>query len=231
MNKYLSIILVAPQMGENIGAAARAMKNFDFTDLRIISPRDGWPNIKAENMAVGAIDIIQNAKIFNDLDDAIQDLEYLYATSAVRRDMNKEHILSKDLNSDYPLESKVGIMFGRENCGLTNQEISRANKIITIDTGNFSSLNIAQSIVIICYELFNKIDRTDLTKSQKLATKIEVNHFFEHLLRELDKRNFFKIPEKRMQMIQNIKNIFTRNKLSSSEVQTLRGIINKLTSK
>ena len=231
MNKYLSIILVAPQMGENIGAAARAMKNFNVTDLRIVSPRDGWPNIKAENMAVGAVDIIQNARIYNNIEDATQDLEYLYATSSAKRDMNKEHVLSKDLSFDYPLGSKVGILFGRENCGLTNQEISWANKIITIDTGQFSSMNIAQSIVIICYELFNRIDRDDLTNSQKLATKIELNHFFEHLLSELDTKNFFKIQEKKAQMVQNIKNIFTRNRLSSSELQTLRGIITKLTLK
>ena len=232
MNKYLSIILVAPQMGENIGAVARAMKNFDVRDLRIVAPRDGWPNEKAENMAVGAVDIIKDAKIYGNLEDAIKDLEYLYATSATKRDINKEHVLSKNLKLDYPVGSKAGIMFGRENCGLTNNEISYANKIITIDTGEFSSLNIAQSIVIICYELFNKIDRVDLVNNQKLATKLELEYFFDHLFIELDKKNFFKISKKKTLMVQNIKNIFTRiDKLSSSELQTLRGIMSKLTRK
>ena len=229
MDKYLSIILVSPQMGENIGATARAMKNFDISDLRIVTPRDGWPNTKAENMAVGAVDIIKNAKIYDDIESSIQDIEYLYATSSVARDMNKDHVLSKNLKLDYPVGRKVGIMFGRENCGLTNKEISWANKIITIDTGNFSSMNISQSIVIICYELFKRIDRMDLINTQKLATKLEFNHFFDHLFTELDSKNFFKILEKKPQMIQNIKNIFTRiDKLSSSELQTLRGIITKL---
>jgi len=228
--KNLSIILVAPQMGENIGAAARAMKNFDITDLRIVAPRDNWPNEKAQSMAVGAIDVVMNAAIYDSIEDSIKDLEYLYATSATKRDMNKDHVLSKNLMMDYPIDTKVGIMFGRENCGLTNQEISLSNKIITIDTGDFSSMNIAQSIVIVCYELFASINRTDLSNTQDLATKIEMDYFLNHLFTELSNKNFFKIPEKKLQMIQNIRNIFTRiDKLSKTELQTLRGIIRNLT--
>ena len=161
------IILVAPQMGENIGATARAMKNFGLTNLRIVAPRDGWPNDKASSVAVAAIDILAKAKIYDDLASSIADLEYVYATTSVPRDMNKSYLLSKELPDHYPTQLKVGIMFGRENCGLTNQEITIANKIITIDTDhNFSSLNIAQAVIIICYELFKSQERTDLVNTQ-----------------------------------------------------------------
>ena len=122
--RNISIILVAPQMGENIGAAARAIKNFAITDLRIVNPRDGWPNEKAKNMSVGAIEIIENAKIYNSVPDSIEDLEYVYAASAAPRDMNIDYALSRDLNSDISGYKHLGIMFGRESSGLSNQEIS-----------------------------------------------------------------------------------------------------------
>ena len=225
------IILVAPQMGENIGAAARAMKNFGINELRIVCPRDGWPNEKAESTAVGAIDVVQNAKVYDKLEKAIADLEYLYATTATPRSMNKDYILSKDLSADYVLRVKTGIMFGRENCGLNNHEITLANKIITIDTTDFNSLNIAQAIAIVCYELFKNKITVDLNTQEELATHGELDYFFEHLFSELDKVNFFKVLKKKARMISNIKNIFTRiEKLSKHELQTLRGIIKGLSS-
>lgn len=228
------IILVAPQMGENIGATARAMKNFNIFQLRIVSPRDGWPNERARNMAVSAVDIIDNATIYDNLEHCIADIEYLYATSSTMRNMNKNYIASNNLSEDYPYNLKVGIMFGRENCGLQNKEITYANKIININTGNFSSLNIAQSVVIIGYELFS-ISQTlpinNLANEQKLALKGELDYFFEHLFTELHNKNFFKLPEKTPGMKQNIRNIFTRiDKLSKTELQTLRGIISTLSS-
>lgn len=224
------IILVAPQLGENIGAAARAMKNFDLEEMRIINPRDGWPNPKADSMSVGAIDIIQKAKIYNNLPEAIKDLEYLYATTGQMRDMNKNYVTAKDLANKYPRKIKTGIMFGRENCGLTNEEISYANSILTIETTpEFSSLNIAHSVAVIGHSLFESQNRTDLSNEQKLCTMEELEYFFEHLFTELDKRNFFKIPEKYPQMSQNIRNLFMRvDKLSHNEMQTLRGIVSCL---
>jgi tRNA/rRNA methyltransferase len=224
------IILVAPQMGENIGATARAMKNFNVSELRIVSPRDGWPSKQAISMAVSAVNILDNAKIYDDLADCIKDIDYLYATSSASRNMNKDYVLSKNLAQDYPLGLKVGIMFGRENSGLKNSEIIHANKIINIHTGDFSSLNIAQSVIIICYELFHdKLLKATISNEQILASRGELGYFFEHLFSELDQKNFFKVPEKKNHMTQNIINIFTRiDKLSSSELQTLRGIITNL---
>lgn len=229
----ISIILVEPQMGENIGASARCMKNFGITDLRIVNPRDGWPNPKAQSMSVGAIDIIQKAKVFDSLKNAIADLEYVYAATAAPRDLNKEYVLSRDLPKEIKSKNNVGIMFGRESSGLNNEEISYANKIVTIDTvKDFSSLNIAHSVAVIAYDIFQSYNqnRDDLTSDQELAKNIEVQYFYDHLFEALDERNFFRMDEKKILMSQKIRNIFGRiDNLSTSELQTLRGIITVLT--
>lgn len=229
----ISIILVAPQMGENIGAVARAMKNFDIYDLRIVDPRDGWPNEKAVSMSVGAADLIANARIFGSVIDAISDLSYVYAATATPRDMNKEYVFSRDLKEDIPKIGKVGIMFGRENCGLNNQEISYANKIITIDTNlSFSSLNIAHSVAVICYELFQARMQSRPYVQPTLAGNDELEYFYEHLFNSLEERKFFRVPEKREKMSLKIRNIFARiDNLSKTELQTLRGIITVLSGK
>lgn len=230
MNVYPIIILVHPQLGENIGACARAMKNFGFYNLRIVEPRDGWPNEKAISASVGAKDIIENAVIYPNLEKATNDLEILFATTGVKRGMNKDYVLTKNLAAEFPFEAKTGIMFGKENWGLSNEEVALANKIITIDTDpNFTSLNLAQAVLIVCYELFQKIERDDLSNMQSLATKQEFNYMLEHMFSALDKTDFFKLPDKREHMTRNIQNIFTRiDKLSHNEVQTLRGIISSL---
>ncbi len=224
-----AIILVSPQMGENIGACARAMKNFGCMDLRIVAPRDGWPNDRAEAVAVGAVDIIHNAKIYQTLKEGIADLEYLYATTAQSRDMNKSFTTLKHLPSSYPKDSKVGIMFGRESSGLTNNEVSLANKIITIDTTEFSSLNIAQAVSLVCYKLFEMEARTEIQNEQRLCSKEDMQYFFDHLFAELERTRFFKTPERSVYMKQSIINIFNRvDKLSHNDVQTLRGVVANL---
>lgn len=226
-SKYPVIILSHPQMGENIGACARAMKNFGLTSLRIINPRDGWPNQKSISNAVGAANIIENAEIYNSIEEAISDLEFIYGTTATKRDMNKNHILSKNLSDNFNSEVKTGIIFGRESSGLTNNEISVCNKIITIDTDKeFSSLNIAQAVLLISYEIFKPIDRTDLQNNQNLATKEELQYFFNHIFTLLENKNFFKVDEKKEIMQRNIINLFSRiDNLSKTEIQTLRGIL------
>ncbi|MDG1436241.1 MAG: RNA methyltransferase [Rickettsiaceae bacterium] len=231
----ISIILVEPQMGENIGATARAMKNFGLVDLRLVSPRDGWPNEKAESMSVGAIDIIENAKLYPTIQEAVSDLEYVYAATAAPRDMNKKYVLSRDISNDMPSCASVGIMFGRESCGLNNKEISFANKILTIDTDvNFSSLNIAHSVAVICYELFQKKkqERGDLQNIQKIATQGDLEYFYQHLFEELDEKKFFRVPEKREHMALKIRNLFAKiDHLSQTELQILRGIVTVLSNK
>jgi tRNA/rRNA methyltransferase len=231
---------VAPQLGENIGASARAMKNFGITDLRIVNPRDGWPNSKAINMSVGASDVIHNAKIFSDIKSAIYDLELVYAATAAARDMNKESVLSRDISTDLVRDNadKIGFLFGRENSGLNNEEISYAHKILTIDTvKDFTSLNIAHAVAIICYQLFQNLGKntSDLSKIN-YATKdpkpqlSEVENFYDHLFDKLESKNFFRTSEKKNHMSQKIRNLFSRiDNLSKSELQTLRGMITVLT--
>lgn len=227
------IILVAPQMGENIGAAARAMKNFGLQNLRIVNPRDGWPNEKAVSMSVGAADLITNAKIFDSIPEAISDLSYVYGATAKPRDMNKEYVFSRNLKDDMPSGSKIGIMFGRENSGLNNQELSYANKIVTIDTNpEMSSLNLAHSVAVIACELFQSQMSTKPYAEQILATNEELEYFYTHLFDLLEERKFFRLPKKRERMSLKIRNIFARiPNLSQSELQTLRGIMTVLSQK
>lgn len=230
--RNISIILVEPQMGENIGATARAMKNFAIADLRIVNPRDGWPNEKAKSMSVGAIEIIENAKIYDSVRESIEDLEYVYAASAVPRDMNVNYVLSRDLDNDMSGYKRLGIMFGRESSGLSNQEISYANKVVTIDTDvNFSSLNIAHAVAVICYEIFQKTNqrRDDLSNFPDLASHSDLDYFYDHLFSVLDKKSFFRTKDKKEHMSLKIRNLFNRiERLSKQEVQTLRGIITTL---
>lgn len=229
----IAIILVSPQMGENIGASARAMKNFGITDLRIVAPRDGWPNDKARANAALAVDVIDSAKIYDDLKSAVKDLEYLYATSSQVRSMNKDYITTTALEADCDRSMSVGIIFGRESTGLTNEEISIADKIILIDTDpSCSSLNLSQAVLLVCYELFQGANRSDIKNIQDLARKQDLLYFLDHLFTELDSTYFFKTPEKRKNMVLNITNIFSRiDKLSHNEVQTLRGIVSSLAKK
>lgn len=226
------IILVNPQLGENIGFVARTMSNFDFTELRIVNPRDGWPNKAAESTAVKAINIIKSAKIFSSFEESVSDLEFLYAASARSRDFNKEYINSKNLKSEIEnsniRSSKIGILFGAEKSGLDNETISYANKILYIPTSaNSPSINIAISVGVLCYELSDIMQNK--YQNQELAPQKEILNLFSHLEKMLDKTNFYKVPEKREKMLQNIRNIFKRiHNLTSSEINTLIGMIKAL---
>jgi tRNA/rRNA methyltransferase len=219
-----SIILVEPQMGENIGATARAMKNFGINDLRVVNPRDGWPNHKAIEMSVGAVDVVESAKIYQNLNSSLSGVSKLYALTARRRDMNKPHLYLHEI-TEIPANS--AFMFGRESSGLSNNEISMADCIVSIDTDpHFTSLNIAQSVILVCYQIFKSRSSDEIVED--LCDKEHLVYFLDSLISMLDKRNFFKVEEKRATMLCNIRNIFTRNNLSPNELQTLIGIIKKL---
>lgn len=222
-----AIILVEPQMGENIGAAARIMYNFGFNDLRIVNPRDGWQGTnvydKAHEMSAHADWIIEKAKLFDSTEAAIADLEYVYAASARPRDMTKEVITPREIE----LKGKTGFMFGRESNGLTNEQIMLANKIITIPVNpEYSSINISMSVGIICYEA----SQQSLQKPEfEMATKADIDSLIKHFETELDKTDFFSVPRKKPGMMLNFSNIFTRSNLTAQEVRTLRGVIRALT--
>ncbi|MFL5259412.1 MAG: RNA methyltransferase [Hyphomicrobiales bacterium] len=244
-----AVVLVNPQLGENIGTAARAMANFGLRELRLVDPRDGWPNEKAKSAASGADWIVDEASVFETLDRALRDLNYVYATTARPRGMVKEVVTPEQAASDMRARlgggQRVGVLFGRERWGLSNDEVARADVIITAPVDpSFASLNIAQAVLLVGYEWYKEDARTLGQATPELpalggpglqlgdsrpATKEELNGFFQHLERELDDAGFYKTPEKRPGMVRNIRNLFTRSELSEQEVRSLRGIVASLT--
>ncbi|MDZ4740565.1 MAG: RNA methyltransferase [Alphaproteobacteria bacterium] len=234
------IILSHPQMGENIGATARAMLNFGLTELRIVNPRDGWPNAKAEAMAVGAITVLESARIFATMEEAVGDLGLVFATTGRDRLMAKRTATPDEavveLAAEFARKQKCGVMFGAERTGLTNEELVLADAILTVPTNpKFASLNLAQSVAVVGYEWFKAThDRPDFKvptkyRRAKLANKEDMIGFFEHLERELDRTEFLFPPAKRPAMVQNLRNMWHRAELTYQEVQTLRGVIRSLT--
>ena len=235
-----AIILSHPQLGENIGAAARVMLNFGLTDLRLVNPRDGWPNEKANVMAVGAIDILRNARLFERTEDAVADLGLILATTGRDRLMSKRVVTPDDAVAELAAEVKelrpCGVLFGAERTGLTNEEVILSDAILTVPTNPaFMSLNLAQSVAVLAYEWWKhtqeKPDFKVPTKFRRtrLANKEYLIGFFEHIEHELDRTEFLFPPAKREGMVQNLRNMWHRAELTYQEVQTLRGIVRALT--
>lgn len=231
----IAIILDRPQMGENIGAAARVMKNFGLTDLRLVNPRDGWPNKKAEDMSANAIDIIQKSQVFESFEEAIGDRNIIYATTSASRDMEKISITPKIMSEEIyaAKEQKIGVVFGCERTGLENREISFCNKIVYIPVdAAYNSMNLAQAICVICYEIFQKTADDSIknlqNSSSETADKNEINALFNFLENELENANFFQVAEKKPKMMVNIRNMFSRISFSGQELRTFRGILNAL---
>ena len=225
------IILFEPQLEENIGASARAMLNFNFHNIRII--KKGWkPSKVTFKNSAKADEILKNAKIFKNLEYAINDLHYVFATSNRKRDLNTDVVNLKKgakIINNYK-NFKVGILFGPERSGLTNEAISLSDKIIEIPLNkNFKSLNLAQSVLLVVYELFNlNLCKINSVKKKKTKKK-ELLIFFKVLQNYLEKVNFFKVKEKKKIMMRNIKTIFNRAELTKKEVKILLGIIKNLT--
>ncbi len=243
------IILADPQLGENIGTSARAMANFGLDELRIIRPRDGWPNDYAYKAASGADWVIEGAAVFEGDEDALEDLHYVYAATARPRDMVKPVITPEQAGEDMRTRisngQKVGILFGRERAGLSNDQISLADMIITAPVNPaFASLNLGQAVLLVAYEWFKRGEFTLGDGRRELgphdapglkmpgtwpATKKELVGFFEHLETELDASGFLLPIEKRPAMVRNIRNMFQRTAPTEQDVRTLRGIVSSLT--
>lgn len=231
------VILVEPQMGENIGGAARAMANFGLSELRLVKPRDGWPNEKAAANASRALHVIQSVAVFDRLEDAVADLNFVYATTARDRDITKEvrgpvHA-GRHLRALEGQGARSGILFGRERWGLNNDEIALADEILTLPVvPEFASLNIAQAVLVVAYEWRKAGDGADdaglpfgMADRSPPATKAELMHLFEHLETSLEERNFFRPAEKKEVMIRNLRAIFQRMQMTAQEVRTMRGVI------
>ena len=226
-------ILVRPQMGENIGSVARAIKNFNIKYLRIVNPRCNWPSQKALATSVGAKDILKSAKIYNSIEKAIGDLDIIFASTSRIRKVNKKIISILDFKKKVEKKRKIGILFGPEASGLSNDEISYANYLVKIPTNKkFSSLNLSHSVIIFCFELFQYFSNKKViyksTYKSSVAKKSEVNKFLSFIINKLDKRGFLQPDHKRKSMIRNINNIFHRLNLSEQEMRILLGIFSTL---
>jgi len=229
-----AIILVEPQLGENIGMAARAMGNFALSRLRIVNPRDGWPNIAASRAAAGADHILERAKLFDTVEQAVTDLDLLFATTARAHDQAKPvmapEAAAREITGHIAGGGGAGILFGRERWGLTNDEVARANRIITFPVNpGFASLNLAQAVLLIGYEWFKLSTQGELPfampERSERASQHQMDAFFENLVRELDRVEFLRPAEKRDTMLVNLRNIFLRMEPTKQDMHTLHGVI------
>ena len=231
--KNIYFILARPQLGENIGSVARAIKNFNITKLRIVNPRCVWPNQRALATSVGAKDVLKKTKLYDSIDKSIADLDLVFASTSRIRKVNKKIISIYDINKKINKTKKVGILFGAESSGLSNDELNCADYIVKIPTNlKFSSLNLSHSVILFCFEIFKKFPnkKNEFKSSYKsvTATKLEVNKFINFIIQSLDKRGFLQPDHKRQSMVRNINNIFHRLGLSEQEIRILLGIFSTL---
>lgn len=230
------VVLVEPQLGENIGSAARAMANFGLGRLRLVKPREEWPNPQARKMASGADRILDNAQVYASLEQAIADCSLVFATTARAHDQAKPVVDAAEAARDAAVRVAAGetvaILFGRERIGLENDEVGLADRIVTLPVNPaFASLNLAQAVVIVAYEWF-KLTGPGLPFAQPdrspAASKQQLLAFFKSVEVELEKVEFFRPPDKRDTMQINLRNIFTRMALSQQDIRTLHGVITSI---
>ena len=237
MKSKFGFILVNPQLGENIGACARSMKNFGFKKLNIVSPKFFFPNQKTKVTSVGAYDIIKKTKVFETTEEAVNEFDIVISLSARRRDINKKHISIKDFFKILKKRknSNFGLMFGPEASGLSNQDLSFSNYILQIPTvRNFKSINLSHSVTLICFEIFKLLNKKDLTfkeKKIKISSKSKINKIVNYLINLLEKKNFFSPKEKKRSMILNIHNLLYRLEPNDKELRILASIISALSKK
>ena len=228
------VILVEPQLGENIGMAARAMGNFALDRLRIVRPRDGWPNVAAERAAAGADHILRDAELFDSVEAAVADCSLLFATTARAHDQAKPVVgpeaAAAEMAGQIKAGGTAGILFGRERWGLTNEEVGLSNRIITFPVNpGFASLNLAQAVLLVGYEWFKLSTAGELPfampERSEPASQYQMQAFFDNLVRELDKVEFLRPAEKRDTMLVNLRNIFTRMEPTKQDMHTLHGVV------
>ncbi|MAZ02719.1 MAG: rRNA methyltransferase [Sneathiella sp.] len=235
-----AIILVEPQMGENIGATARAMLNFGLTDLRLVAPRDGWPNDRAVAMASRADIVLENTRVYATTADAIADLQHVYATTARPRDVIKKiatpRAAAAELRDHTAAGTATGILFGKESVGLSKEDVTLADSIISVPLNpDFSSINLAQAVLLVAYEWFQAGDTTPpvrILNEERPANKAELAHLFARIETDLDARGYFDpIMQRKQVILQNMRNMFQRLGLMESDVRAFQGIIKGLTMK
>jgi tRNA/rRNA methyltransferase len=228
------VVLVEPQLGENIGMAARAMGNFGLTRLRIVNPRDGWPNVHARRAASGADHILDKVELFDTVEAAVADCTLLFATTARAHDQAKPVVApeaaAQEISKQVAAGGTVAILFGRERYGLLNEEVALADRIITFPVNpGFASLNLAQAVLLIGYEWFKLATQNGLPfampERSERASQHQMQAFFDNLVRELDKVEFLRPAEKRETMLVNLRNIFSRMEPTKQDMHTLHGVV------
>lgn len=234
------VILARPQLDENMGMVARAMMNCGLSQLRLVNPRDNHLSDKAISAASGAHSILEDAICYSSLEEALNDIHFVLATSARRRDMTKDIFSPKEgiqtIQNKFLQGQKTAFLFGAERTGLENKEIVHANGIIEIPLNpQHASLNLSQAVLLIGYEWYQSmltLDNSSLkTESVKTITHQELTAFFNHLETELEKRGYFRFEDKKERMSHNLRNIFSRIDLTSSEIKTLHKVVTDLTRK
>ena len=232
-----AVILVNPQMGENIGSACRAMLNFGLTDLRLVKPRDGWPNPRAETLAAGALSVLQSAQVFETTEEAVADLNYLLSATARRREIELPVVgvrqVGATLRAMEGTNTRTGVLFGPESAGLTNSDVALSDAILTYPVNPaFQSLNLAQAVNSFAF-LWAMSGQDTIPQAfdpdiSDVAPREDLTRLFDHLETELDRAGFFFPPSKKSLMRQNIRAPFIRAKMTEQEVRTFRGIIKAL---
>jgi tRNA/rRNA methyltransferase len=231
-----SMILINPQMGENIGGTARAMLNCGLDRLKLVNPRDGWPNERADVMSSGALDIMPEVEVFDDTASALAEYQYIYATTARPRDMVKPVLTPEqagvDIYKRMAQGQKCAVMFGCERAGLANDDVAMAHSIITVPLNpDFASLNLSQAVLLIAYEC-SKHALSDVNVECPVdvpAPMEDLDNLFSRLENALCDKRFFKETHRQRATMRNIRNMYTRAELSPQEVKTFHGIISALT--
>ena len=229
----LSIVLVRPQLPENIGMVARVMNNFSFENLIIVNPKENWLSDKSINAAKKANKILNKARVYNNLDDALKKFEYVISTTNRKRDLNKNITNSfTEINQIINSYKKIALLFGPENSGLSNEDLRLTDLIFSIDTNNISnSLNLSHAVAIICNKIFelNKLKhKKTKIKKNSFANKGQLSSYFNYLFECLNEKNFFNPREKTESMKNNILSIYSKSPFKKKELQTLWGITKKL---
>src|SRR5476651_2889077 len=228
------IVMVRPQLGENIGMAARAMLNCGLSRLRLVSPRDGWPNERAQRAASGADIVLENAEVFETVAEAVADLERVVATTARNRELSQRILTARhaasEVRSWIGQGERVGILFGPERTGLENDDLVHADTVLSIPLNpQFSSLNVAQAVLLVAYEWAASGDTTPVERLAEHATrpanKEEMQNLFEHLERALDQSGFLRHKDMRPGMVLNIRSLLQRATMTEQEARTFHGII------
>lgn len=230
------IVLVTPQLGENIGMVARAMLNCGLTDLRLVAPRDGWPSIPAERAASGALEKGVTVSVYETTEQAVADCHYVAATTARLRDLVKrvetEHTLAKEMNARLAQKQNCAVLFGPERSGLTNEDIALSHAVVTFPLNpDFTSLNLSQAVLIIAHSWHSycREDQKNFADAgSPPAPQADFQNFMKRLLDDLDERGFFRSEGLRPTLERNLTSLFVRAEMTEQELNTLNGVIRSL---